>query len=88
MAYHPQGDRQTERVNQELEQFLQLFINQRQDNWDKLLPFVEFQYNNHTHSTTQNVQGLCTPPLFPVGLQPDWDQKFNFCFWLIISEIL
>ena len=27
-AYHPQGDRQTERVNQELEQFLRLFINQ------------------------------------------------------------
>ena len=30
-AYHPQGDRQTERINQELEQFLRLFINQRQD---------------------------------------------------------
>ena len=26
-AYHPQGDRQTERVNQELEQYLRLFIN-------------------------------------------------------------
>ena len=52
-AYHPQGDGQTERVNQELEQFLQLFINQRQDDWDDLLPFVEFQYNNHIHSTCQ-----------------------------------
>ena len=37
MAYHPQGDGQMERVNQELEQFLQLFINQRQDNWDDLV---------------------------------------------------
>ena len=55
MAYHPQGDGQTERVNQELEQFLRLFINQRQDNWDNLIPFVEFQYNNHIHSATQNV---------------------------------
>ena len=27
-AYHPQGDGQTEWINQELEQFLQLFINQ------------------------------------------------------------
>jgi len=30
-AYHPQGDGQTEQVNQELEQYLQLFTNQRQD---------------------------------------------------------
>ena len=44
--YHPQADGQTEQVNQELEQFLCLFINQRQDDWDNLLPFVEFQYNN------------------------------------------
>ena len=58
MAYHPQGDGQTERVNQELEQFLWLFINQRQDNWDDLLLFAEFQYNNHIHSTTQNVPFL------------------------------
>ena len=52
-AYHPQGDGQMERVNQELEQYLQLFINQRQDDWVGLLPLAEFQYNNHVHSTTQ-----------------------------------
>ena len=52
-AYHPQGDRQTEQVNQELEQYLQLFVNERQDDWDKLLPLAEFQYNNHVHSATQ-----------------------------------
>ena len=37
-AYHPQADGQTERVNQELEQYLRLFVNQRQDDWDELLP--------------------------------------------------
>ena len=48
-AYHPQGDGQMEWVNQELEQYLQLFINKRQGNWTGLLPLVEFQYNNHVH---------------------------------------
>ena len=42
-----------EQVNQELEQYLRLFINERQDNWDKLLPLAKFQYNNHVHSATQ-----------------------------------
>ena len=32
-AYHPQTDGQTEHVNQEVEQFLRLFVNQRQDDW-------------------------------------------------------
>ena len=55
-AYRPQGDGQTaERVNQELEQYLRLFVNQRQNDWDDLLPLAEFQYNNHVHTATQNV---------------------------------
>ena len=44
-AYHPQTDHQTEHVNQELEQYLCLFMNERQDDWDDLLPMAEFQYN-------------------------------------------
>ena len=32
-AFHPQTDRQTERVNQELEQYLRMFINHRQEHW-------------------------------------------------------
>jgi len=52
-AWHPQTDGQTERVNQELDQFLCLFINERQDDWYDLLPIAEFQHNNHVHSATQ-----------------------------------
>ena len=71
-AYHPQGDGQTERINQELEQFLHLFINQRQDNWDDLLPSAEFQYNNHIHSATQNVPFFLDTGWIPcMGFEPD-----------------
>jgi len=33
MAFHPQTDRQTRRVNQELEQYLRMFIDHRQEQW-------------------------------------------------------
>src|SRR6202789_4695050 len=52
-AYHPQSDGQTERVNQELEQYIRVFVNERQNDWDTLLPIGEFAYNNHVHSSTQ-----------------------------------
>jgi len=32
-AYHPQTDRQMERINQELEQYLRVFIDHRQEQW-------------------------------------------------------
>ena len=75
-AYHLQGDGQTEQINQELEQFLQIFTNQRQDDWDDLLPVVEFQYNNHIHSTTQNIPFLLDTGWIPhMGFEPDQQQS-------------
>ena len=41
-AWHPQTDRQMKRINQELDQYLCLFVNKQQDNWYNLLPMVEF----------------------------------------------
>jgi len=52
-VWHPQTNGQTECVNQELDQYLWLFVNKWQDNWYDFLPMVEFQHNNHVHSTTQ-----------------------------------
>ena len=33
IAYYPQTDSQTERTNQELEQYLRIYVNHRQNNW-------------------------------------------------------
>jgi len=52
-AFHPQTDRQTERVNQELEQYLRMFIDHRQEQWPEWLGMAEFAYNNKAHSSTK-----------------------------------
>jgi len=52
-AFHLQTDGQTERVNQELEQYLRIFIDHRQEQWPKWLETAEFAYNNKVHSSTQ-----------------------------------
>ena len=51
--YHPQTDGQTERVNQELEQYLRLFIERRQEDWPEWLALAEFAYNNKVHTSTR-----------------------------------
>ena len=53
IAYHPQMDGQTERMNQELEQYLRIFINHRQEQWPDWLGMVEFAYNNKVHIVTK-----------------------------------
>jgi len=53
MVFHPQTDEQTERVNQELEQYLRMFINHRQEQWPEWLGMAEFVYNNKMHSSTK-----------------------------------
>ena len=50
--FHPQTDGQTERINQELEQYLRVFISERQDDWSDWLPLATFSYNDHVHSAT------------------------------------
>jgi len=70
-AWHPQTDGQTERINQELDQYLQLFVNERQDNWYDLLPMAEFQHNNYVHSATQQPLFLLDTGRIPrMGFEP------------------
>ena len=51
-GYHPEGDRQMERTNQTLEQYIWVYCNYQQDNWDELLPLAEFTYKNAPSATT------------------------------------
>src|SRR3984957_5040942 len=51
-AFHPQTDGQTERTNRTLEQYLQAFVNYKQDNWAHLLPVAEFTINNAKNAST------------------------------------
>src|SRR3979490_76889 len=52
LGYHPEGDGQTKRTNQTLEQYLRVYCNYQQDNWASLLPLAEFAYNNAPSATT------------------------------------
>ena len=52
-AFHSQTDRQTEQMNQELEQYLQFFIEHRQKDWPEWLVVAEFAVNNKVHTVTK-----------------------------------
>ena len=52
-VFHPQTDGQTEWMNQELEQYLRLFVEYRQKDWPEWLASAEFTVNNKTHTATK-----------------------------------
>ena len=51
-AYHPQMDGQTEQMNQEIEQYLRIFVNKRQTDWVDWLSLATFSYNNKEQMST------------------------------------
>ena len=52
-AYHSQTDSQTECINQEIEQYLCLYVDYRQSDWAEWLAMAKFVYNNREHSATK-----------------------------------
>ena len=69
--YHPQMDGQTERVNQEIEAYLRVFVNHRQDDWADWLPLAEFAYNNRVHSSTRRTPFELDTSQHPrMGMEP------------------
>ena len=53
IAYHPQKDKQMEKINQELEQYLLMFIDYRQKQQPDWLVITEFAYNNKVQTSTK-----------------------------------
>jgi hypothetical protein len=52
-AFHPQTDRQTQRMNASMEQYLRIFTSHQQDDWVRWLPLAQFAANNGTSDTTK-----------------------------------
>ncbi|GJP64268.1 hypothetical protein CLOP_g21282 [Closterium sp. NIES-67] len=69
-AYHPQTDRQTEHLNQIVEQLLRAGCKDNIFKWDLHLPVLEFAYNNATHAATGQ-----TPFFLCYGCNPLTPQK-------------
>ena len=55
-AYHPQTDGQTERINQEIEQYLRIFINHRSQTGQTGWPVP------NSHTTTEFTPRLASHP--------------------------
>ena len=51
-AYHPQTDGQTERANQDLENYLRRYVSWKQDDWARWLSVAEFAANTAPSATT------------------------------------
>jgi hypothetical protein len=71
MAYHPQTDGQMEWVNQEIEAYLCILVNECQNNWANWLPLAEFAYNNTIHSATRQTAFILDMGRHPqMGFEP------------------
>ena len=53
IMFYPQKDGQTERMNQELEQYLRFFIEHKQKDWPEWLAAAEFAVNNKVYTATK-----------------------------------
>jgi hypothetical protein len=64
-AYHPRTDRQSERTDQFLGQFLRPWVSVQQDNWEPYLPIAKFAHNSWRNKTTRQ-----SPFMILMGYRP------------------
>jgi hypothetical protein len=65
VAYHPQTDGQTERMNRVLEQYLRSYCSKEQDDWEWRHPLAQSAYNTSVHAVTR-----MTPAKMLLGYEP------------------
>ena len=82
-AYHPQTDGETERVNQEIETYLQMFCQGQPNKWSGFIPMAEFVHNLATHSSTQK-----SPFSLILGYEPQDYPKIGQTFLPSLEEQL
>ena len=64
-AYHPQSDGETERVNQKIETYLQIFCGNNPTLWTDSITLAEFTHNHRPHSVTSQ-----SPFFLMMGYEP------------------
>ena len=65
-AFHPQSDGQMEIVNAVLEQYLRMYCNYQQTDWEFHLPLAEVAYNNSIHSSTKSSPWFANKGFHPI----------------------
>jgi transposase InsO family protein len=87
-VYHPQTDGETERVNQELKIYLQMFCSNEPETWKRYLPTAEFAHNQKTHSAVKHspfylmmgYEPLGLPTAFPKTNVPEAEKRLSALF--------
>ena len=85
-TYHPQTDGQMEQMNDEIEQYLQLFVSHRQDDWPEWIAIAEFSYNNKIHTTMHVSPFFANYRYHPrMGTEPHQHTRWK---WLMILQLI
>jgi len=71
-AYHPQTNGASERTNQTLEQYLQVFCGTQQNNWHAWLPLAQYTKNSWPSATTKKTPYDLLIGYTPQVHQPTW----------------
>jgi len=73
LAFHPQTDGQSERTNQSLKQYLQLFCGGQQKDWSSWLPLAQYTRNAWPNASTNKTPFELILGYIPLAHQPSRD---------------